>query len=179
MTNGFRQLTIGLLAAGSTLFASPLSAGQATPLDKTLSCDMATSPAPYLLAQGKSEIVSPDESEAAMPKALVDENPYKNGRGLRIAGYVLLGMGLFDFAGGLALDANHVFADMYAESGQRQTGVVFDKLCWIEGLVESVIALPMVIAGYAQLGRWNSWEREHNKKGLNVRFQGSRMVMEF
>jgi hypothetical protein len=107
------------------------------------------------------------------------ENPCMNGRGLRIAGFVLLITGGIDLAIGLALDNNNILEDFYSELGENRTGDIYEKCIWIEGAIRSAIALPMLITGYVQLARWNSWEKKHSKKGLKLKFQGARMVMEF
>lgn len=146
--------------------------GEATAAPASVITQPATSPA----VENQKKYAN---SNISSRNGLDMENPYVNGRGLRVVGYVLLITGGIDLAVGLALDNNNILEDFYSELGENRTGDIYEKCIWIEGAIRCAIALPMLIAGYVQLARWNSWERKHSKKGLKLKFQGARMVMEF
>jgi hypothetical protein len=167
-----------LVGGGVCLLSASGDLGQSTqgpllPLTLQTTCLLASGPT--------DEIVPPEEKarEQAPVEPSSAENPYMNGRGLRIAGFVLLGMGVADIAIGAILDYNNVYANMYDSFGPRDMGVMFDKIGWIGGIGRDRHAVPLLVAGYVQLGRWSAWEREHGKKGMKFHLHGSRLAVEF
>jgi|WetSurMetagenome_2_1015567.scaffolds.fasta_scaffold65627_3 hypothetical protein len=105
------------------------------------------------------------------------ENPYSKGIGQKVVGWVLAGSGAIEVGLGLILDANNVYSDSYAQTGNRDMGETLEKIFWIEGLIQLGIGIPFIIVGSVQNGKWQRWEIEH--KGLKVSFTGTRVIVNF
>ena len=105
------------------------------------------------------------------------ENPHSRALGQRIAGYVVGGTGILDVVLGIVFDVNDVFADMYDDLGQRETGEMFEKLMYVEGGIRLLIGVALVSHGYSKYSQWKKWETEHGR--VSVRFDGTRVVVMF